>query len=313
MLSFTILIAVQSAFASATTCIEEPLIEHENIDEFSVLQTKLQASRPKAESHVEGNLTLDVKTVAWLHIPKTGTSFANILLSYFCPELPENLWIDDSYSDRWDRYIPKFMSKAGHKYCPSKFNLCSADHVPIYKHGSCMGWSKHFPNFVAMFRQSEQRIISGFKHNLHDCSNKKLSLPEYARVVAGTGVRMMNGLYPGRTGHKVTQDMVDTAIDRLETGFAFVGLTEEWALSVCLFYKMFGGKPSKRDFLDVRQGANHSDHLYDVSGLENYTDPFDGPVYEKAKSIFWSNVARFNATRPACHELCWNVTTYFSE
>jgi hypothetical protein len=257
------------------------------------------------------DLGLKVENLAWLHIPKTGTSFANILLSYFCPDMPEDVKIDRSYSDAFESFVPHFMSTDGRKYCPTDFNLCSAGHKPIQRSGRCMGWSKNSPNFVAMFRQPEQRIISGFRHNLHDCSNKKLTLPEYARRISGTAVRMMNGYGP-RKHHAVNSDMVDTALHRLETGFASVGLTEEWSLSVCLFHKMLGGKPQKRDFLDVRPGVHHKDE-YDISGLENYTDPFDGPVYESAKKLFWSNVNKFNATQEACHELCRDATDYFSE
>ena len=40
-----------------------------------------------------------------------------------------------------------------------------------------------------------------------------------------------------------------------ENDFAFVGLTEEWDLSVCLFHRMFGGECHVREFLDVRPGS----------------------------------------------------------
>jgi hypothetical protein len=166
-----------------------------------------------------------------------------------------------------------------------------------------------------MLRQPEQRIISAFKANQRNFTFKNCrncSLPEYAEIASGMAVRMLNGHPWKDTQIQITPEMVDNAVHRLETGFAFVGLTEEWPLSVCLFHKMFGGRPQKRDFLDVRPGKAHS-NLYDVSALENFTDPYDGPVYARAKQLFWANVEKFNATRAACRESCSESTTYFNE
>merc|ERR550514_2499518 len=106
-----------------------------------------------------------------------------------------------------------------------------------------------------MFRQPEQRIISGYNQNCHDVLGDKsnCTLTGYAKQVAGCSVKMMNGRDCG-AAVPVTVDMMSSAIDRLDTGFAFVGLTEEWALSVCLFRAMFGGKCHRREFLNVRPG-----------------------------------------------------------
>merc|ERR1740130_1700859 len=100
---------------------------------------------------------------------------------------------------------------------------------------------------------------------------------------------MMNGIHCGKQV-AVTDDMVELALWRLSDGFAFVGLTEEWALSVCLFHAMFGGDCHEREFLNVRPGVKHADHEnYDASVLEGWVDPYDGALYAHTAKTFWEN------------------------
>merc|ERR1719310_2223786 len=89
-----------------------------------------------------------------------------------------------------------------------------------------------------------------------------------------------------------SSDDVSVAIDMLHDGFAFVGITDQWALSVCLFRVMFGGQCLASDVLDVRPGdnsnASESESGYDTGELQGWTDVWDGPVYDEALSIFAS-------------------------
>merc|ERR1711920_593411 len=107
-----------------------------------------------------------------------------------------------------------------------------------------------------------------------------VSVVEYAQAVAGCTVKMLT-----RSGKNVCQNQtapfdreVTEAVLRLEDDFAFVGLTEEWNLSICLFHAMFGGVAAK---VELRK-RGHSRSQYNTSDLEGFTDRFDGPVYEKA-------------------------------
>merc|ERR1712032_1535715 len=118
----------------------------------------------------------------------------------------------------------------------------------------------HYGQFVTMMRQPEQRIISAFHHNRHEVIYKSLDLPTYGRTIAGCAVRLLNGLQCNGQMVNISSAMVRKATGRLENGFAFVGLIEEYALSVCLFHKMFGGQPEKREFLNIRPGKKHSAH-----------------------------------------------------
>lgn len=253
-----------------------------------------------ARAEFKGSSTLRPANVAWLHVPKAGTSFANVLVTWGCPNLPDNSVVNNAYSNANGQFVPGFMH-AHREQCQSGMTLCGSGHVPMVA-GGCNDWRTHRGNFVALFRQPEQRVLSGFYHNRHDVSDKTLDLPSYARRIAGCSVRMINGLHCGDPA-PITGQMQATAMSRLEEGFAFVGLTDDWARSVCLFHLMHGGPCHKREFLDVRPGAKHDDN-YDTSGLQGWTDPHDGPLYARAAELFATNVQKYHATDEACQRLC---------
>jgi len=142
------------------------------------------------------------------------------------------------------------------------------------------------------------------------------SLREYADFSAGCAVRQFT---TGReyaeefTGEPwpcsvilplPTSEDVDIAIGMLQDGFAFVGITEEWALSVCLFRTMFGGQCVTSDFANTRPGYNSSNSSYDTSELYGWVDPFDGPLYAEALSIFESTRSAYGVDTRSCNSMC---------
>jgi len=246
-----------------------------------------------------GSAKLDAKKLGWLHFPKAGTSFANTLVSWGCKDLDKDDVVDQSYSDGSGAYVWGFMEKH-RKKCADGLTVCGG-HAPLDDSSECTGWSEHQDNFVAMFRQPEQRIISGYHQNCHDVKGSNYSLPEYSKLVAGCSVKMMNGHECG-ADVTVNGDMVVKAMKRLDDGFAFVGLTEKWGLSVCLFHAMFGGKCSRREFLNVRPGAQRAEMRYDTTDLLGWTDPYDGALHAHASKIFWNNIAKYGVTAETCKE-----------
>ena len=73
---------------------------------------------------------------------------------------------------------------------------------------------------------------------------------QYAHAVAGCSVKMLtrdgvssweNNVTICGDPRPVTSDEIDLAVERLNTGFAFVGILEEWDLSICLLHAKFGG------------------------------------------------------------------------
>ena len=85
-------------------------------------------------------------------------------------------------------------------------------------------------------------------------------------------------------------DRVDDAIANLEK-LAFVGITEEWDESICLFHLMFGGRLHAGEFKNVHPGYGKED-------LEEYPgDDFAGFVDEADEAIYLAAKARFEKLR----------------
>merc|ERR1719414_1687542 len=117
-----------------------------------------------------------------------------------------------------------------------------------------------------MFRQPEQRLLSAFAFDGGwvpfgwgwRFPTPPSSVLEYAHFAQGCAVKMLT-----RTGYAtgdltlpanvdytrvcqdnstaVTSDEVALAVSRVGSAFAFVGITDEWSLSMCLLHATFGG------------------------------------------------------------------------
>jgi len=130
----------------------------------------------------------------------------------------------------------------------------------------------------------------------------------------------------------LTPALAAKALRRLHHDLAFVGLTEEWDASVCLFHQMLGGHAREIEFLNYRAGkmtrakpvpkhaaagsstaASSSaatsesqegpptpppgEKKYDVAVHEGLRDRWDEDTYEAARAAFTANVRAF-ATCP---------------
>jgi len=156
---------------------------------------------------------------------------------------------------------------------------------------------------LAVLRQPEQRLISSYGDGQHDWAPDlpaATSLVQYAEGVAGCTVKTLT-----RSGTDVCSNQVRPlasevaeAVLRIENDFAFVGLTEEWYLSVCLFHAMFGGVARDVELMIV--GKTKSSELYNTSELKGFTDRFDAPVYEKATQLFQRNMQLFGVSEDSC-------------
>merc|ERR1712146_782899 len=110
---------------------------------------------------------------------------------------------------------------------------------------------------------------------------------------------------PERGKGPPTSEEVALARSRLDEDYAFVGMTDRWELSICLFNAMFG-TPCRR--------AQFEHYLYDtimeafgwvnstLQGpfIDSYVDPYDGPLWEQANQIFEENLRRYNVSAETC-------------
>ena len=129
--------------------------------------------------------------------------------------------------------------------------------------------------FCRILPEPRDRAHSAYHHfptPLHspDCT-RIVSEREYAERVRGTMVKMVAGQASGLDCHVASHQLikgmpyknlcdqryepdVPLALSRLRHGFSFVGLTEAWALSICLFHAVFGGPCMPVEFSNSRPG-----------------------------------------------------------
>mmetsp|Transcript_10321 Transcript_10321/g.24332 ORF Transcript_10321/g.24332 Transcript_10321/m.24332 type:complete len:291 (-) Transcript_10321:104-976(-) len=244
----------------------------------------------------------------WVHFPKAGSSFVNVLVQQpgFC-RLGQDMLVDEEHLGQC--FLTKFMDLCWEK--------CDPQHLQCSEHvHECLG-TKFFEvegRMVGMFRQPEQRLLSMYydeQHNFFNYSfcgersqpNPPLSV--YKEMAAGMATLMLT-VDCDLVEHQFykfppcTRSMAEEAVRRV-SGFAFVGITEEWDLSVCLFHAMFGGACHAGEFENVRPGPEMKTKWgYDTSVLEGFRDEFDGMVYQEALKIFRQNALLHNVSLESC-------------
>jgi hypothetical protein len=261
--------------------------------------------------------------LAWTHIPKTGTSLINSLvrLPQVCSNVPIGDQVfgptEEGYIDFCDEF-PNWAEDCPGLAQPLKQKLGA--HVPV---GSTFA-DLYDGHGVIMLRQPEQRMISMYNYEVNRMSASKgvqegldsLGLIAYAKATAGCAVRMMTKDGEGHPAWDVClgTDSDVEFVQRLQVSnadviearrrlrrYAFVGITDQWALSTCLLHAMFGGDCHPAELVNVR---NHSDGsgLYDTSVLQGFVDEVDGPLYEEGLSIFEKNLQQHGVSEITCEK-----------
>lgn len=260
-----------------------------------------------------------VMPIHWLHIPKTGLSFVNTLvhLPGACPNMPKD-------------------------YCIGEFDLhervqdsCDASKVVIqrshmFENGieslSQGGYEAGKGHFMTFLRQPEMRILSqvAYSREKGELGAFTAFLPEQAlyRRLAGVYTKQLTraGSTMGAEGTfpawllpvQVTPEEVAKAKERLQTGFAFVGITEHFDLSVCLFNKMFNQPCNRCQFSNVHSTAAISEyvthdgskydptHKHHIAQLRGFQDPWDHEIYDLGLQIFQDNLRKYNVSEETC-------------
>lgn len=179
--------------------------------------------------------------LAWTHIPKCGSSLLNSLvrLPAVCPGVPvgDKIYGGPNNISPNELYRCEGLNLVGGAY--GHINVGSMYEHVYHNHG------------VIMLRQPEQRVISMYNHHVRDGSGivakYNMTVADFANATAGCEVRMMTKDGRGWEGCegvnrqlefiaslKVSDSDVVMAQERLH-GYAFVGITEYWAESICLF------------------------------------------------------------------------------
>lgn len=168
-----------------------------------------------------------------------------------------------------------------------------------------------------LFREPQTRALSSYHHFRGYGSKKQraISAAEYLVRIRGTATKMLAGqmkgaldcaaLYYDCRSANVVPD-VPRALSRLSR-FAFVGLTEQFNLSVCLLHLMFGGACRQSEFVNIRPGRWHAaaPSMPPLPPLPR--DDADEAVYEAAHERFMRDAQTFGATPATCARRCPGV------
>jgi hypothetical protein len=190
-------------------------------------------------------------------------------------------------------------------------------HNPL-RAGTFTQKEKEIPDVVTLFRDPRRRAVSAWNHAKHthhlgtndaetrfphsreNLEKETQSLKAFATHmhVKSCQTKMLLG---GQCGmfHNITPTMFQNAKKYVKM-LAFVGLTDHYNASVCLFHDMLGGVPQPHMFMNARPAAAHreSHKLRNLPGggtqekptawrtLSPLDDPMDFELFEHAQDIF---------------------------
>jgi hypothetical protein len=186
------------------------------------------------------------------------------------------------------------------------------NHLPI----TMEEWTEWRHAWFGVFREPASRVLSSYNH----FGQSKGDLGDWADRIKGQQASMLSAGHEGlsRIYCEFNRTHADTwckrsvppkvglAIQRLNH-FAFVGILEEFDLSVCLFHKMFGSDCHAVEFINMRPGTypgGEEKMEKDLAFLRKKGDPWDEPVYAAALRRFWSDVHKYNLKPSTCRKIC---------
>mmetsp|Transcript_51011 Transcript_51011/g.119296 ORF Transcript_51011/g.119296 Transcript_51011/m.119296 type:complete len:419 (+) Transcript_51011:53-1309(+) len=153
---------------------------------------------------------------------------------------------------------------------------------------------------ATLLRQPERRVLAQYLHE--GLAAQGVSIGAYASQNAGCAVRMLTRSGKdvcGADSHLPTAREVDLATRWLKQGFAFVGIVEEWGLSVCLFHVMFGGQCSSTVSAVPEFSAANSSLMQQMAA-----DQMDGALYDEGLSRFAFDKKQYAVSEQRCALIC---------
>lgn len=199
------------------------------------------------------------KRIRWIHVPKTGTTFANTVLRSACDSLPDYAAMR-AVAGQNLRHAPHGMIVPYFSSCfPRAVRACRLDggFKFVEGHHVIQSFNPNSVAYVTMLREPFSRLVSSYHDNFHDCKRcRGMSLLDYARSEETWGIYAR--YFVGNV--KDAAEAVKRTKWRLAQ-FAFVGIVEQWSRSVCLYHSAIGGKamPISAEIVDtVRKSPLHN-------------------------------------------------------
>jgi hypothetical protein len=265
----------------------------------------------KESRTLEAHPQLVLNDIFYVHVPKCGSSFATVLVQYACPTFPKHRTVPEPTLLKF----PNGQRMNYTKLCGGRFKRFSSGHDPLP--ANLEHEFSQSIDVVTFLRSPDERIISGFLHNFHDCDMSSVAgnyswfhpkktnyatlfseehREDLARLyqfywgcVKGCATSMMLGQKCGfHSGDRSPSPYeIETAMKRVEQ-FAFVGLNDKWEESMRLWQCMFGGEYSQSIMENNRPSAhsNLKPVLRNLTRALNLRDEADDILYLYAESQF---------------------------
>lgn len=286
-----------------------------------------------------------LKKLLWLHLPKCGTSLGTVVHGYLCqPEKSplKNPHFGKGLGKRECDYCSfDQMNRQGTPFWDGKIRLLLPQNpeVDMYCDWNVTyrGWffghnplkpgtfGRDGPEVVTLFRDPRRRAVSAWNHNKHthhlgtkDAESKfpksrellekeTQNVKDFARHkhVRACQTKMVVG---GQCGmyHEIDADLFKQAKANVEK-MAFVGLTDYYNASVCLFHEMLGGEPQPYMFMNARPADAHKktwkprklpgggmqERPSAWETLSELDDPMDYELFVHAKKIFVERLRKY--------------------
>ncbi|CAJ1384336.1 unnamed protein product [Effrenium voratum] len=272
----------------------------------------------------------ELRNLRWVHFPKAGWSFVTTLWQFACGQrdvldlsqttFNHSEWPKLPYKDEVELFWPDRIIM--HRYPRGRY--CNDEvfghqnvqtlHSPV----SLKEMDQRKWQVIAMFRKPSQRLLSAFYYNgmfapgigprlaeLHEKCDRPACFARFPGI-AGCYARMLTN----STCAEQDEDSFDSGKARLPEALqvlhamSFVGLSEKWDLSICLFHRMFGGKVNIGQLQDLHKGPAHEES-YNESLLEGFEDEVDEAIYRAAVEKFQGLLREYvgDDAETACGEI----------
>ena len=249
--------------------------------------------------------------MTWLHVPKAGSTWINTLLATVCGDELESRMHQVRPSSSGLKGFVQRLPNATIRPCLSGLGGARGTLLDLAHHTSMGQGSSLVDTGVTLLRDPKQRLMSSFHYRQVKPYDRGQPVPTsllefdlwergcVVKMLARSGVNACGHSPPNN--HSATLEEVDAAKGMLSR-FLFVGLTDEYNLSLCLWHHRFGPRLAEQsEFLNTRTGpVRQLNGFYNISTLGD--DPYDGPLYEHARSLFWASFRRANLSQQTCDQ-----------
>eukprot|EP00730_Choanoeca_flexa_P017089 TRINITY_DN8184_c0_g1_i3.p2 TRINITY_DN8184_c0_g1~~TRINITY_DN8184_c0_g1_i3.p2 ORF type:complete len:311 (+),score=52.19 TRINITY_DN8184_c0_g1_i3:1744-2676(+) len=231
----------------------------------------------------------------WIHFPKAGTSMMFLLHGYACNLPPEAFTLSltaqrGSLVHLFERIYPF------DKHCDAaQWVGPRVSHMPLKPSDAKLA--------VMMVRDPRRRLTSAYHNGPHafgktneerqELQQKVKTIQDYVTFpgIAGCQVKMLTNGLCARTEH-VDLARFKAALSALRNA-AFVGITDHWDESVCLFHAMFGGESHPQFFKQLRATSEHEQDYHSQMEVDETADPWDWLLYREAMVLFRERQHRY--------------------